>query len=237
MCRSYLIFVLVLLLGACGTKQVQIKHGGSSEQFDNSSFLIERMHYDQSGLPNFNQTITSRPDEVDARFAVVEKEGALPRRVFDVAVVDENADGFNNPIYTIYQWTGKGFSWGKDISSRMLKHPPIVGPDAAIMMVGATLPLAAGTVGGFVVGVANGSFDMVKDLGLYFEKSEKITAVTYLDYDSQQRLKSMSMSTPSGDVLVETTYYYSETNRTPDYAEVKSIPEGITKRVLARSKK
>jgi hypothetical protein len=88
-------------------------------------------------------------------------------------------------------------------------------------------PVTIGTVGGFVVGLADGIKQTALELGKVVVNGEQAITCTTYEYDALSRLMYMRMYTPDrGQELVRTEFWYEDAGIAPVKTTVKSMAEG-----------
>jgi YD repeat-containing protein len=224
-----LCLVLVMLAG-CVTNRVKLEESGVAGA---STVIVASIRNDQQGLPILGVPLTERPSRQGEHFAIVRLAGNRPLLSCDIAVVGRNPN-FYKPTQAIYEWTGKGFRLGlrvTEVFAQSLKGGASGVPAGAVLII-VFSPIAVGTAGGFVVGVADGIVKTAEELGKTVTKDERMITCTTYEYDSLDRLTVMRMyKADRTRELVRTTFEYDGSRRVPTRAVVKSLVEGIEQEV------
>jgi hypothetical protein len=223
--------LVMISVAGCVTNRVNLGEGAVSGA---STVIVASIGNDQHGLPILGEPLTERPSGQGEHFTIVRLAGDRPVMSCDIAVVGRHPD-FNKPIQAIYEWTGKGFRLGLNITRifiQGLQGGGSPGPSGGAVLVIVFSPLVAGTAGGFVIGVADGIVKTAEELGKTLTKDERAITCTTYEYDSLDRLGVMRMYKPDRTrELVRTTFEYDGTSRVPKRAVVKSLVEGIEQEV------
>jgi len=89
------------------------------------------------------------------------------------------------------------------------------------------MPIAAGTAGGFIVGVADGVRQTALELSKVIVPGEKVVTCTTYEYDASNRLALMRMLSPDRmQELVRTEFAYEGAGTVPVRTTVRSPAEG-----------
>ncbi len=193
-----------------------------------SVFLVKKIGYDRYGRPQFNDRLGRRPGSAGETFTVVHAIDDRPVRSYDIAVVSSKAD-LTRPFAVIYDWTGRGFEGGVEISSGIFPQGTIQsGEEAAVYLAIKAAPVVIATVTGFVVGVIASIPETAVELKkIVVNARETITGRTEYTYDEQGRIKFMKLYPPAehADELVKTQFIYEGDGETPIRTEVISVAE------------
>jgi hypothetical protein len=190
--------------------------------------IVSGITYDDNGLPVMGALLAERPSRPGDHFTVIRLWGDRPVISYDI-IVRRQKPNFAKPFQAVYEWTGKGFILGVNISAGMLQgiQIPQDKDSAAIELVIIITPLAAGTVGGFVVGLIDGIRQTALELSKVVTKGEVVGTCTTYEYDALNRLARMRMLTPDRKrILVFTEFVYNGAETSPFRTVVKSIVEG-----------
>lgn len=119
--RSLLIFLFILIAGGCMTEQVapNVEYPGVPKQ---STFLIKKIEYDAHGRPLFNVVTRDRPHKAGKFFTIVHAVNNKPVRSYDIAIVERQKADVSRPLTVVYEWTGRGFDGGLEISQGMFPN-------------------------------------------------------------------------------------------------------------------
>jgi hypothetical protein len=87
--------------------------------------------------------------------------------------------------------------------------------------------MAAGTVGGFIVGIVDGIRQTAVELSKVASQDEEVITCTRYEYDALGRLAYMRMLTPDRTrELVRTEFQYEGAATVPSKTVVRSLAEG-----------
>ena len=232
--RKHLVFCcsLLLILQGCMAGGVRPADRYASAPV-RSTLLVEKTDYDGHGRPLFNDVLKKRPSQVDDRFTIVEFSESRPIISYDITIVGEERVELRKPVSVIYEWTGKGFEVGFQISGHFLGGEiHATGRDALVYLAIMTAPIIIGGVTGFVIGVAESIPASASELRkVIVDKREKVTAYTRYEYDEEGRIRSMNLYPPGeyAEALVSTRFMYAGKGREPYKTEVMSVPENKTR--------
>jgi hypothetical protein len=228
--------IFMMVFAGCATRHVGIddQHAVTKHR----EVLVQQIEYCPKGLPSFLNQLGYRPSKAGDRFTVAQFINGRPATSFDIAVVGPNAD-FKKPFKVVYEWTGKGFVGGATGSLATLDFAThglvqqIDNKDAAIGAVVVVLaPVVVGTVGGFIIGVADGIKTTAEEVGkVVLGNYEQVVTYTTYAYDARDRLFLMRMFKADDDQqeLVRTEYTYEADNATPVKTAVTTFPDGTVK--------
>ncbi len=222
-----LILLAVLALEGCFTARVPPVAEYPAVQ-NQSIFLVKKISYDQYGRPRFDDRLNRRPGSAGDTFAVVHAINGRPVRCYSIAVVPKKAD-LTRPFAVIYDWTGRGFEGGVQISSAI--GPPGAiqsGEEAAVYLAIKAAPIVIATVTGFVVGViASIPATAVELKNIVVNARETITDYTEYSYDERGRIKFMKLYPPAehAEELVKTQFLYEGDGEAPVRTVVMSVAE------------
>jgi hypothetical protein len=228
--KTYIILCLISVISGCSAKHAALEGptvSGASE------VIVSGITYDDKGLPVMGAFLSKRPSKPGDHFSVIRLTDARPVISYDIIVRHQKPD-FAKPFQAVYEWTGKGFILGANISAVMLQgiQAPHDKDAAAIELAIIITPLAAGTAGGFVVGLADGIRQTALELSKVVVNGEVVVTCTTYEYDALNRLKYMRMLTPDRkQVLVLTEFVYEGTEALPSRTVVKSLAEGKEREV------
>jgi YD repeat-containing protein len=145
---------------------------------------------------------------------------------YDIVVSNPEAD-FIRPLKVIYEWTGKGFVGGAKVTGNAVNMLSQQSNEYEFGLVLA--PMAVGTAGGFVVGIADGIWKTAEEVGkVIIGKNERIVAFTTYEYDDRSRLITTHMynrEDPQQEVA-RTEYSYQDDALEPLKATIYSFPDG-----------
>lgn len=226
--KTFMVLCLVSVIAAgCATKRVALEGSASSGTVE---VLVREIAYDDKGLPVLGPALAERPSGPGDHFSVVQLSDGRPVISYDIAVTRQKPD-FAKPFQAVYEWTGKGFMLGANVTGAMAQGAFHVhsanNDDAAIELAIIITPLAAGTVGGFVIGLADGIWQTALELSKVAMNGEKVVTCTSYEYDALNRLAYMRMLTPDREQeLVRTEFVYEGAGTAPSRTVVKSLAEG-----------
>lgn len=215
-----------VLLSNCASNTHDINGPGMPLRYD---IIVNEMGYNDKGLPVPGRVLDERPSQPGQHFTVVQMADDRPLVSYDIAVVRGKPD-FNKPLEAIYEWTGKGFLYGITATDVLFSdshfHIHSASELAGAAAVMAT-PAAIGGIAGFVIGVGDGAFQTVQELGKFVHDDEQVLTCTRYDYDIGGRLLRMRMFTSDmKKELVRTNFEYFGKSPVPTRATVESFVEG-----------
>jgi hypothetical protein len=201
-----------------------------------TTFLVNKIEYDTHGRPLFSHVLSGRPGRSGDRFAIVHAVNDRPVRSYDIAIVDQQKADLTKPFAVIYEWTGRGFEGGLDISGRMFPQGVQINSrdEALAYLAIMTAPIVIGTVTGFVVGIVSSIPVTATELQhVVVNSRETVIGYTVYEYDAQGRIRFMRTYPPAehAEALVKTEYFYSGDGRDPFKTEVTSVAEN-KKRII-----
>ncbi len=225
--KTFLVLFCVLLV----TFSCAPKHVATEGPSGTAEVLVSGITFDDKGLPVMGRTLTSRPSGAGDHFAIVRFAGDKPVTSYDIVVRRQRPD-FGKPFRTVYEWTGKGFELGANISGVVAQgevrvHDRRGNDDAAVELAIIVTPVAVGTAGGFVVGILDGIRQAAVELSKLVLKGETVVTCTTYEYDALFRLAYMRMFTPDlKQELVRTEFTYEGPDIEPSRTVIKSLVEG-----------
>ncbi len=195
-----------------------------------STFLVKKIDYDDHGRPLFSNVISRRPAGSGERFTIVHAVNNKPVLSYDIAIVDRQKADLTKPFAVIYEWTGKGFEGGLEISGRMFANGVTINSrdEALAYLAITTAPVVIGGVTGFVVGVVSSiPVTAVELKRVVVNARETVTGYRVYEYDEKGRIKFMKIYPPAehSEELVKSEYFYSEGGKEPYKTEVTSAAE------------
>ncbi len=194
--------------------------------------IVREIGYGEKGVPIIGAALAKRPSRPGDRFTVVRLAGGRPVISYDIAVMRQKQD-FAKPFRTVYEWTGTGFRAGAQITGVLADG--FNSNDTCVEGEGVTVvelaivaaPVTVGTVGGFVVGLADGIKQTALEMSKVVVAGEEAVTCTVYEYDHLGRLMFMRMYTPDHKrELVRTEYWYEGNETAPVRATVLSMAEG-----------
>jgi len=194
--------------------------------------VVRAIGYDDNGLPVPGTPLAERPSKPGDHFTVVRFLRDRPVISYDVVVVRQRPD-FAKPLQVVYEWTGKGFTLGANVTQAILNSARSVQIQSSSNETGffvlavLVAPAAAGTVGGFIVGIADGARQTAIELSKVIEQGEKIVTFTTFEYDGLNRLVLMHMFSPDHmQEMVRTRFAYEGAATVTFRTTVKTLAEG-----------
>ena len=225
--KTFVRFCLTsLLISGCATKHVgQEEHATPGTR----DIVVRAIGYDDKGLPVPGAPLAERPSKPGDHFTVVRLLRDQPVISYDVVVVRQRPD-FARPLQVVYERTGKGFTLGANVTRAMVDSAipvQIQNSDAALFVLAIMVtPAAAGTVGGFIVGIADGARQTALELSKVIVPGEKLVTSTTFEYDGLNRLVVMRMFSPDRmQELVRTKFAYEGAGTAPFRTTVKTLAE------------
>jgi YD repeat-containing protein len=227
---------VALVVSGCAVKRVELDNTGSWTD----EIVVRGIAYDNKGLPVIGAELARRPSEPGDCFTVVRLLDHKPVVSYDIAVKRQKPD-FVKPFRTVYEWTGKGFKDGAVMSGALgalglviaeADIAPNTGDQMLVELAIIATPVTIGTVGGFVIGLADGIKQSALELAKVVESGEQAITCTTYDYDAFNRLSTIRMYTADRTrELVRTYFSYEDTGPVPVKATVKSLVEGKEREV------
>ena len=221
----YLCSVLVLMAGCASKRAGQEEYAlpGTSEA------IVRSISHDEKGLPLLGTRLSERPSRPGEHFAVVRLNNEQPVISYDIVVARQKPD-FAKPLEAVYEWTGKGFTLGVNVTGNMLQGSSGIqihnNDEARFVLAVIAAPIALGTVGGFIVGVADGVHHATQELSKVVVHGERVVTCTTYEYDELNRLSIMRMLSPDrAQELVRTEYVYEGAVTKPIRSVVMSRAE------------
>jgi hypothetical protein len=218
-----------ILIAGCATKRVGQEEYATSGTHD---IVVRAISYDDNGLPISGTPLADRPSKLGDHFTVVRLLRDQPVISYDIAVVRQRPD-FARPLQVVYEWTGKGFTLGANVTRAMVNSAIPVqvqtqNSDAAFFVLAIMVtPTAAGAVGGFIVGIADGARQTALELSKMIVPGEELLTWTTFEYDGLNRLVLMRMFSPDRmQELVRTRFAYEGAGTVPSRTTVKTLAEG-----------
>jgi hypothetical protein len=233
--RTIMLFLcLSLIFSGCAIKHAKIDDHRT--QVGCSEVLVGQTEYSSKGLPLFLRPLGERPNTSGDRFTLVQFTDGQPTKSYDIAVVGPESD-FTKPFKVVYEWTGRGFVGGAQATlytTDLAMHAGRTssGKDTAVVLAFAVAPLVLGTVGGFVVGVADGIRATAEEVGkVILGKQELIVAYTTYEYDALSRLAVTRMykADDTRQELVRTEYAYQAAAAEPQKTTITTFPDGAVR--------
>ncbi len=226
--RVVLIILVILAPEGCFTERIPPVAEYPAVQ-NQSIFLVKKIGYDRHGRPQFGDRLSRRPGSAGETFTVVHAISNRPVRSYDIAIVESKAD-LTRPFAVIYDWTGRGFEGGVEISSGIFPQDGTIqsGKEAAAYLAIKAAPIAIATVTGFVVGVLASIPETAVELkNVVVNAHETIIGYTEYSYDERNRIKFMKLYPPAehADELVKTEFIYEGNGEAPVRTEVTSVAE------------
>jgi hypothetical protein len=218
---------VLLVLSNCMTERVQpaAEYPSVPKQ---SMFLAKKVEYDEYGRPQFPVTLRGRPGKAGEAFTIVHSVNNRPVRSYDIAIIEQQQADMGKPLAIVYEWTGRGFQGGLDISGRFAGSFQGSGRDAAAYLAIVTAPIVIGGVTGFVVGIVSSIPETATELRrVIVNAREMVIGYTLYEYDEKGRIRVMKMYPPEeqAEELVKTEYYYKGDSDVPSKTEVTSSVE------------
>lgn len=195
-----------------------------------SEIIVRAIDYDNKGLPIISAALPGRLSRRGDHFTVVRLNAGRPVVSYDIAVTRQKPD-FVKPLLAVYEWTGKGFMLGANVTGPVADCVTRVEPrnrdEAVAELAIIATPIAVCTAGGFVVGLAEGIRQTALELSKVVVNGEVAVTCTIYEYDSLGRLVFMRMFTPDRkQELVRTEFRYEGAWTAPVQTKVKSQVEG-----------
>jgi hypothetical protein len=221
--------LISVLVAGCAEKHVRYEKDPPLGTYD---IVFPAIGYDEKGLPVLGTSLTERPSKPGDHFTVVRFRENKPAISYDI-VVARQAPDFARPLEVVYEWTGKGFTMGVNVTKAMAQGMQggsariQGGREAAIgLLVIVVAPIAAGTAGGFMVGVADGARHTALEMSKAIVPGEQLITCTTFKYDGSNRLVLMRMLSPDQTrELVRTEFEYEGSGTVPSKTTVKTLAD------------
>jgi hypothetical protein len=224
-----------VILAGCAPTQVRLDDRLAVPKI--RDVLVRDVEYSPKGVPSFLHQLKYRPSNAGERFTIARLLDDRPVASFDIVVRNRKAD-FSKPFKVVYEWTGKGFRCGAQgtaVTMDMVGHSGQAihnSDDAFIAFVIVLAPLAVGTVGGFVIGLADGIKTTAEEtVKVVLNKYEQVVTYTTYSYDAHDRLFLMRMfkADDSRQEVVRTEYSYEGESPQPTKTVITTFPDGHVK--------
>ena len=221
-----LVWLTAALLPGCA---VNLLERDARYQPEYHELLLSEMSYDDNGLPLPGAALAQRPSRPGDHFSVVSLTGERLFTSCDIAVKAERPDP-RKPFRAVYEWTGKGFEIGMQVTMVMTQglHGTVSGTDGLAALAFVFTPVAIGGVTGFMIGIGDGMVQTALELRKFvLNSNEQVLTCTMYDYDLRGRLHRMRMLSPDRkQELVRTTFEYGDLGSKPARTVVESYVEG-----------
>jgi hypothetical protein len=233
--RSPLAFISVLIISGCMTERVA-PIASYPDVPKQSMFLVKKVEYDSHGRPLFQRTLNSRPGKAGELFTVVHAVNGKPVRSYDIVIVEQDKADMQRPLAVVYEWTGRGFEGGLEISQGLFPNGVAInsGGEALAYLAIRTAPVVIGGITGFAVGVLSSIPETASELRkVIVNARETVVGVTVYEYDEKGRIKFMKLYPPAehAEELVKTEFHYAGDSDVPTITEVASRVEHKTRMV------
>lgn len=224
--KSVSLGLAALLVAGCATQRV----GQDAYSSGTEEIVVRAIGYDDKGLPLRGTPLAERPSRLGDQFTVVRLLSGRPVISYDIAVARQKPD-FAKPLQAVYEWTGRGFTLGANVTGAManggIRIQAQNNEEAFFVLALIATPIVAGTAGGFIVGIADGVRQTGLELSKVIVPGEEVITCTLFDYDSSNRLVRMRMFSPDRRrELVRTEFAYQGNATVPFSTVVKSLVEG-----------
>jgi hypothetical protein len=179
-------FLFSLLLPGCMTERVQpaTEYPSVPRQ---STFLVKKVEYDNHGWPLFLGTLRDRPGKAGETFTLVHSVNNRPVRSYDIAIIEQQQADMGRPLAIVYEWTGKGFQVGLDLSGSFAGSFQGSGREAAAYLAIVTAPIVIGGVTGFIVGLVSSIPETATELRrVIVNARETMIGYTLYEYDERE---------------------------------------------------
>jgi hypothetical protein len=199
-----------------------------------STFLVKKVEYDVHGRSLFPVRLRDRPGKAGEMFTIVHSVNNRTVRSYDIAIIEQQQADMRRPFAVVYEWTGRGFQGGLDISGQFTGSFYGSGREAAAYLAIVTAPIVIGGVAGFVVGIVSSIPETATELKrVIVNARETVIGYTVYEYDEKGRIRFMKMYPPEehAEELVRTEYQYSGDSDTPSKTEVTSQVEKKTRMI------
>ncbi len=220
---------LLLVLPGCMTERVQPITDYPSVPRQ-STFLVNKIEYDERGRPLFRHTLGKRPGAAGERFTIVHAVNDKPSRSYDIAIVEQRKADMSRPLAVVYEWTGRGFEGGLAISQGIFPNGySASSTDGALAFLAIkTAPIVIGGVAGFVVGIFSSLPETALELKrVIVNARETVLGYAVYHYDEKDRIRFMKLYPPAENAaeLVKTEFFYESESKDPYKTVVTSILE------------
>jgi len=223
----------LLIMSGCMTERVKppAEYPSVPKQ---TTFMTRMIEYDEYGRPLFREKLARRPGRAGGQFTIVHAINDRPVRSYDIAIIEEQQADLRKPLAIVYEWTGRGFQTGLDITGTFSGHFVGSGEAALAYLAIVTAPIVIGGVTGFVVGIVSSIPEAANELRhVIVNAREMVMGYTVYEYDEQGRIRFMKLYPPEehAEELVRTEFYYTGNSDVPSKTEVTSVVEQKTRLV------
>ena len=218
---------VMLVLSGCMTERVKplVEYPSVPNQ---TTFMVKKIEYDEHGRPLFREKLGTRPGGAGEQFTLVHAVNERPVRSYDIAIIEQQQADMRKPLAIVYEWTGRGFQAGLDISGHLGVSFYGSGREAALYLAIMTAPIVIGGVTGFVVGIVSSIPETAIELRrVIVNAQEMVMGYTLYEYDEKGRIRSMKLYPPveHAEELVNTKFHYAGESEVPSKTEVTSRVE------------
>jgi hypothetical protein len=221
------LWCVLLILSSCMTERAKPLAAVPSVP-KQTIYMVKKIDYDTYGRPLFREKLGTRPDRSGEQFTLVHAVNGRVVRSYDIAIIEQQHADMSKPLAIVYDWTGKGFRAGLDISGRFAGSFYGSGEEAAVYLAIITAPIIIGGVSGFVVGIVSSIPETAGELRRVIVNSrEMVMGYTVYEYDETGRIRYMKLYPPEEHTgeLVKTEFHYAEESSVPSKTEVTSRVE------------
>jgi len=218
---------VLLVLSGCMTERVKPVTEYPSVPKQNM-FMVQRIEYDEYGRPLFREKLSRRPGSSGDRFTLVHAVNERPVRSYDIVIIEQPQADMRKPLAIVYEWTGRGFRGGLDLSGHFAGSFHGSGEEAVVYLAIVTAPIVIGGVTGFVVGIVSSIPETAIELRrVIVNAREMLMGYTLYEYDEKGRIRIMKMYPPEeqAEELVKTEFHYTGDSNVPSKTEVTSRVE------------
>ena len=224
---------VLLVLSGCMTDRVKpnVEYPFVPKQ---TTFMVKKIEYDEHGRPLFREKLGTRPGRAGEQFTLVHAVNERPVRSYDIAIIEQQQADMRKPLAIIYEWTGRGFQGGLDISGHFGGSFYGSGREAVLYLAIMTAPIVIGGVTGFVVGIVSSIPETAIELRrVIVNAQEMVMGYTLYEYDEKGRIRFMKLYPPEehAEELVYTEFHYAGESDVPSKTEVTSRVEHKTRMV------
>jgi len=221
------VLCMMLVVSGCMTDRVKprVEYPSVPKQ---TTFMVQKNEYDEYGRPLFRKKLGTRPGGAGEQFTLVHAVNGRPVRSYDIAIIEQQQADMRKPLAIIYEWTGRGFQGGLDISGHLGRSFYGSGREAVLYLAIMTAPIVIGGVTGFVVGIVSSIPETAAELRrVIVNAQEMVMGYTLYEYDEKGRIKYMKLYPPEehAEELVHTEFHYAGDSDVPTKTEVTSRVE------------
>jgi len=224
--RACLFASLTLVVSGCTSVKVAPEE---LDELEGMSFeLVPDSGLDEYGRPVFGDALKEHPSEPGSLFVILARdENGFVQRSFLVAATKPDSPDMAEPLNSVYKWTGKGFKRAGRFLENLFTGAPCYDchPAVEMYLLVAATGVTISVAGGFVIGIADGTWEAGKEIGkLTIRSKEVMVSFSTYEYDYMGRLSRVRSFTPEEPPreIISTYFRYDEEDTTPAQATTSS---------------